>query len=486
MLKKLRRYLNPIERLGKRQYSVTFPLLTSIGVAMLLEAWAHVFAHDPTAVGIFAIILFILLIIYFSFHDGLRGGFIATLVTLLYYFYIVYTRNYTGSQLVSSILLIFALGFAYGSFAFIIGWLRQKIDILLEKEANDKRRFQTIIQQLPAGVIITDEKGTIEFANKNADVILGTKVPIGFTVGNKFFVKVIDSKPSPPSQSLLAKSLSTGKALINEEFAILTKNGKRVFIEASVSPIRNSKNKIIAAAEILNDVTSQREHEKRKDDFINMASHELKTPLTSMKLYLTALKSKLPANGDLRALKTLESIAYQTDRLQTLVDDLLDVSRLRTGKLSFTKEKLDVGELIKEVVDELQSSIPQTISIRQQVKKIPVHADKFRINQVLANLITNAAKYSPRDKEIIINMDKNKNNAVVSVKDFGVGVEKDEQKKIFERLYQATDPQNKKYSGLGMGLFISREIVKGHKGKIWVESSRNKGSTFYFSLPLTG
>ncbi len=484
MKKRLLRYLNPIAQLGNRQYSLAFPLLTTASMAILLEVWAYIFADNPDAVGIFAIILFVLLIVYFAFHDGLKGGFFASLVTILYYFYIIYTRGYSGERLSSSIILTLGLGVVYLILAFIIGWLRQKIDSLLEKEANEKKRFQAIIQQLPVGIIVTDARGTIEFANKNADTILSTKVPIGFTVGEKFFVKVLDSKPSPSTQSLLAKALSTGKPVINEEFSILNKNGKKVFVEASVSPIRNSKNTIIAAAEILNDVTLQREQEKRKDDFINMASHELKTPLTSMKLYLTALKSKLPSNGDRRSLKTLESIVYQTDRLQNLVNDLLDVSRLQTGKLSFHKERLDLGEVIKDIAEELQPSIPHKIEIRQSVKKLPILADKFRINQVLANLITNAAKYSTSEKEIVIKMTRDKKTALVSVKDFGIGIEKEEQKKIFERLYQATDPQSKKYSGLGMGLFISREIIKGHRGKIWVESSKDKGSTFYFSLPL--
>jgi len=485
MRKKLLRYLNPIAHIGERSYSIIFPFITVLATALLLEFWANIIARNPNIVGIFAIIIFLLLIIYFAFRDGLRGGFIASLLTILYYFYIIISRHHAGQQLVSSLLLTLALGFAYFLLALIIGWLRQKIDSLLEKEANEKKRFQTIIQQLPVGVIVTDENGTIEFANKNADAILGTKIPIGFKVGENFFVRIVASHPSPPTQSLLAKALSSGKPVINEEFTILNKSGRKVFIEASVSPIRNSKNQIIAAAEILNDVTMHREQEKRKDDFINMASHELKTPLTSMKLYLTALKSKLPTNGDSRAHKTLESIMYQTDRLQTLVNDLLDVSRLRTGKLSFSKEKINIGDLIHEAVEELQSSIPNPIIFRQRIKNIPVVADKFRINQVIANLISNAAKYSPPDKEIVIKTDKNGKNAVISVKDFGIGIEKEEQKKIFERLYQATDPQSKKFSGLGMGLFISREIVKGHNGKIWVESTLNKGSTFYFSLPLS-
>jgi PAS domain S-box-containing protein len=477
-------YLNPIARLGTKQYSVVFPATVTLICIALLEIWAYGVVRDPNAVGLLAIAIFVILIIYFSFRDGIRGGLTTAALTIIYYFYIIYSRRYTGEQLTSGVITTLILGFVYFSLSGIIGWLRQTIDSLIEREANEKRRFLAIMQQLPVGVIVTDNKGTIEFANKNAEVILGTKIPLGFTVGNKFFVKVLESKPSPPSQSILAKTLSLGKPITHEEFVIEKRYGKKAYIEANASPIRNSRGEIIAAAEILSDVTPQKELELRKDDFINMASHELKTPLTSMKLYLTVLKKQLANHTEAKSQKILASIIYQTDRLQDLVSDLLDVSRLETGKLSFTKELLPIDTLIKDTIEELQSSIDgKTINFTSS-GSLQVHADKFRLYQVLTNLITNAAKYSPNKGTIIVQLKKQKDAAVVSVQDFGIGIAKEDQKKIFDRLYQASSATVKTYPGLGMGLYISREIIKRHKGRIWVESSLGKGSTFYFSLPL--
>lgn len=485
MKKKLLRYLNPISQLGNSHYSLVFPLITSLCTVLLLEFIVYVLLGNPEAVGLFAIFIFVFLIIYFSFRDGIKGGLTATAVTIAYYFYIMHSRDYTGDRLRSGIETTFALGLLYIALASIIGWLKQTIDVLIEKESDEKRRFQTIMQQLPVGVIVTNNKGVIEFANKHADIILGTKVPLGFTVGENFFVNVIESNPSPPSQSILAKVLSTGKPVINEFFLIEKVNKKKVYIDVSASPIKNTKGQVIAAAEILNDVTTQRELEKRKDDFINMASHELRTPLTSLKLYLTALQKKLQKNQHETELKIFNSIMSQTDRLQNLVSELLDVSRLQTGKLTFTKEPVALHTLINDVIDELQTSMEGvTISYKFQTQ-VEVSADKFRLYQVLTNLISNAAKYSPGKKTIHVRLKKIPKYALVSVQDFGIGINKEEQKRIFERLYQVPEPQEKTYPGLGMGLYISSEIIKRHRGKIWVESIKGKGSTFYFRLPLS-
>ena len=132
----------------------------------------------------------------------------------------------------------------------------------------------------------------------------------------------------------------------------------------------------------------------------------------------------------------------------------------------------------------LQGTVEQHI-VYEKTKPLHVFVDRFRIDQVLTNLITNAAKYSPRDKEILIKIKKEGDKVIVSVKDFGIGIEKDQQKRVFDRLYQVTDEKEKTFPGLGMGLYISKEIVKRHKGTIWVESQKGHGSTFFFSLPFS-
>jgi two-component system CheB/CheR fusion protein len=186
---------------------------------------------------------------------------------------------------------------------------------------------------------------------------------------------------------------------------------------------------------------------------------------------------------DEKATKTLLGIKNQTDKLQGLVSDLLDVSRIQTGKLSFKKEPFCINDLLKEIISVLQSTTSQQI-ILKKYPHVQINADKFRIYQVVTNLLTNAIKYSPQGEKIWIEIQSLKNKLVVSVKDQGIGIDKNQQKRIFDRLYQVTDAKEKKFPGLGMGLYISREIIKRHRGAIWVEGEKGKGSTFYFSLPL--
>ncbi len=276
------------------------------------------------------------------------------------------------------------------------------------------------------------------------------------------------------------------KPVDTQEFQISRKDGKTVYVRSNASPIHNRDNKIIAAASLIIDVTDQKEMELRKDDFVNMASHELKTPITSMKLYIDSLIPRVKKYDDPQAARILTSIKDQTGRLQKLVNDLLDVSRMQTGKLSFTKEDFRLDEVIHETVDLLQDSAKNHEIIIKQTIPAVVHGDRFRMYQVFTNLVTNAVKYSPEGKKIIVNMYAEGSQVITSVQDFGIGIAKSQQEKIFDRLYQVVDYTEKTFPGFGMGLYISREIVNRHDGSIWVESEKGKGSTFFVSLPIAG
>lgn len=479
----LSHFLNPIERLGKRHYSFLTPLLATLLIILISEIYAYGIAKDPMVVGAYAIFLFVALIIYFSFRDGIRGGLITSGLTIAYYFYIIYTREYSGEMLASGIRTTLVLGLVYVLLAWVIGWLKQKIDNLIEREANEKRRLEAIIAQLPVGIIITDNKGVVVEVNKRVDAIIGMKLPIGFKIGQAPLLDARQNgKKLNPSQGPLAQVIATGKPVIGKEMVITRKDGKHVYIQNSASPIHTIDGRMIAAASIITDVTQQRELEQRKDDFVNMASHELKTPITSMKLYIETLMARLDTKDE-RMMKILSRIKYQTENLQELVSDLLDVSRIQTGKLTFHKEVFTLSGLIEETIHGLQESTEKHRLVFNEKHKITVNADRFRLYQVITNLLTNAVKYSPDGGDVIISIRKANGKVIVSVKDSGIGIAKEQQKKIFDRLYQVTDPKEKTFPGLGMGLYISKEIIKRHKGNLWVESERNKGSTFYFSLP---
>jgi len=227
-----------------------------------------------------------------------------------------------------------------------------------------------------------------------------------------------------------------------------------------------------------------RESEARKDEFISMASHELKTPLTSLKGFTNLLQRRLAKQGDKQALHFLARMEEQLDKLTKLVSDLLDVTKMQTGKLEFREERFFLNELVRETLENLQGTTETHHLQLEEVTDVQVPGDKDRLGQVLINLLTNAIKYSPEADTVIVRVSADEHNAIVSVQDFGIGIAETHQEKIFERFYQVNDDTEKTFRGLGIGLYISSQIVRGHHGRLWVESAKGAGATFYVTLPL--
>lgn len=491
-MQKVLNYFNPLIRLGIKEYSIKLPIAINFLATLGSEITALYILHNPLAVGSYIIFINVGLIIYFSFRDGIKGGFISTLFAVLYYLYIIETRAYRGTQLQIAVETTLILMLVYLALAFTIGWLKQRIDdlIIQETEARQsaeegKVRMETILEQLPVGVLMINSKDKKIEKNRQIEKLFGNYVRSRLVEDEKYKspYSFKDGKPLPAKDWPLARAFNNGEVISGEEIEY-KREDQHLFLRINATPIRNKKQEIFAAVSTVDDITAEKELEQRKDDFISMASHELKTPITSMKIYIEVLLNLCKKHQDQKAEKTLLSIKNQTEKLQNLVSDLLDVTKIQTGKLSFNKEDFDLSELLSEIVEVMQGTTQQKIVFINH-KKIKVYADKFRIYQVVTNLLTNAIKYSPQGKNIWVNLNEEKKRILVSVKDEGIGINKSQQKKIFERLYQVNESKEKTFPGLGMGLYISKEIVKRHRGNIWVEGEEGKGSTFYFSLPRT-
>jgi signal transduction histidine kinase len=218
----------------------------------------------------------------------------------------------------------------------------------------------------------------------------------------------------------------------------------------------------------------------KKDEFIGLASHELKTPLTSINGYLQLLERHQTTELNKNFVK---KTVQQVGKLTALVSDLLDVSKIEAGKLQFSKERFDIKALIFDVVDIMQLATDNhQIAFDLEPTSVLVYADKQRIEQVIINLLTNAIKYSPKAKKIALSLQETNKEVIVSVQDFGIGIHPEKLNHIFSRFYRVDD-LSPHMSGLGIGLYISREIIERHNGKIGVSSEVGKGSTFYFTLP---
>jgi PAS domain S-box-containing protein len=262
-----------------------------------------------------------------------------------------------------------------------------------------------------------------------------------------------------------------------------TRDGQIRYVEFVSNRYRANGHEVIQCS--LRDVSERKELDKRKDEFISMASHELKTPVTSLKGFLNLVQRRSMKQGDEKILHYLARMDMQINKLTALINDLLDLSRMQTGKLIYREETFLLDELVREIVANIQETTQTHRLILERQTHATVFGDRERIGQVLINLLNNAIKYSPRADTVLIRMANDQQKILVSIQDFGIGIAQDHHLRIFERFYQVTEPAEKTYPGLGIGLSISSEIVRRHGGQMWVESRKGEGATFHFTLPLT-
>lgn len=222
----------------------------------------------------------------------------------------------------------------------------------------------------------------------------------------------------------------------------------------------------------------------QRDEFFSMTSHELKTPVTTLKAYTQMLLLDGAAVDNEQRIEIFRRMEKQINKLVALINDLLDTSRLQFDQLTYNMALLKLNGLVGQVVNEIQIANPGHRIIFQKNVNAEVCADADRISQVLNNLLTNAIKYGSDSRDIIVRMERTENTVICSVKDFGFGIRDEQKDKIFDRFYRVHGDNMHTYPGLGIGLYISREIIQKHKGKIWFESEFRKGSIFYFELPL--
>jgi two-component system sensor histidine kinase VicK len=229
-------------------------------------------------------------------------------------------------------------------------------------------------------------------------------------------------------------------------------------------------------------MTELKKDEQRKSDFIAMVSHELKTPLTSLNAYIQMLEARAKKSEDSFSINALGQARKQALKMTTMINGFLNVARLESGRISINKQRFDMAELVKESEAEIVPMYASHKIIFAPVVETFVNADPDKIGQVVSNLISNAVKYSKAGTTIKVACVTEGKDALLSVRDEGFGIQKGELGKLFDRYYRVES--NHHISGFGIGLYLSAEIIAHHQGKIWAESEHEKGSTFYFSLPL--
>lgn len=258
--------------------------------------------------------------------------------------------------------------------------------------------------------------------------------------------------------------------------------GRRIY-DYIFTPVLNTQGEVEAIAGTTRDITELKELSRQKDEFLAVASHELKTPVTSIKAYAQVLQRLFKNKGDVQSVELLAKIDGQINKLITLIADLLDVSKMQAGKLQLRLHTFDFDELVTEVVDDIQRTITQHTIRTELTQNTMVYGDRDRIGQVITNLLTNAVKYSSDADTIVVRSSVATETVTLCVEDFGLGIPREKQAKVFERFYRVEGSKENIYPGLGLGLYISSEIIRRHGGTIWIESTEGQGSTFCFTVP---
>jgi signal transduction histidine kinase len=241
---------------------------------------------------------------------------------------------------------------------------------------------------------------------------------------------------------------------------------------------------VMAVAGSTRDITERVRQDRQKDEFVGIVSHELKTPVTSIKAYAQVLRKRLAKEGNTGAVAHLTKMEAQINKLIALIGDLLDVTKINSGQLQFHEASFAFDEVVAEVIEEVQRTTERHTIISEGATHQSIYGDRDRVGQVLINLLTNAIKYSPKAATILVTSAANDDAITLSVQDFGIGISTEHLPHVFERFNRAAEEDHETVPGLGLGLYVSSEIIRRHGGSMWVESEKDQGSTFSFSLPI--
>lgn len=348
---------------------------------------------------------------------------------------------------------------------------RKEAQVYMRSEID---HFHLMLEALPQIAFTLNHEGVVNFVNK------------------KWFDYSSSDQEFPEThpedlkiQEEFLQCTREGKAL-ESEFRIKNRDsGDYRYHLLRMSPVYQNE-KVKNWVGTFTDIDDQKKVEKEKDEFLSIASHELKTPLTSIKAFIQLLERKMTRDETNTDVVFVKKALDQIEKLNTLITDLLDVSKIENGKLKINKEHSDLEQLINNTVDTiLQTSNNRNIKIDRNFenRKQLIPLDILRIEQVLINFLTNAIKYSPENNQIIVTTSTNESEVKVSVTDFGIGISPLKQDAVFRKFYRVEE-SSVQFQGMGIGLFICSEIIKQHNGTIGIVSKLNQGSTFYFTLPL--
>ncbi|WP_461450315.1 ATP-binding protein [Mucilaginibacter sp.] len=357
----------------------------------------------------------------------------------------------------------------------------------INEELNtSQEHLQRILDTMAEGVTVVDAKGKLVYANIMAQRIFGIDddgMKNRVYNDTKWTNLRIDGSVLPEEEHPMYIIRETGMPVYDKEIGVQPINGERFYISINAAPIFDKDGRLSGGIGTFMNVTNRRKLMKQKEEFISIASHELKTPITSLKASVQLLdKLKETVKLPTIFLTLIAQSNKSLDKLTKLVNDLLNTNRIAEGQLMLNKTKFTVADVVKQSSHHINSAGEHHVSIKGDLW-LEAFADEQQIEQVVVNLLNNAVKYAPDSKEIIVEIKAQGDKFRVSVSDHGPGVPPDKIAQLFDRYFRA-DYSGVQFSGLGLGLYISAEIIKKHNGEIGLDNYPGKGSTFWFTLPI--
>lgn len=382
----------------------------------------------------------------------------------------------------------------------IVGAVVTQVDITerkrLEREVKDRAaELSAVFDAMMEGVTVYSADGTIRHQNATAlnlfaQVGVGEERTIGVPFSQRvpaYDVRDAQGRPLPRDQWPVVRVLR-GETLSETnmvEATVMTPSGRELIFAYSGAPLRGPHGELAGALLVARNVTEQRQYEREREQMLSLVSHELKTPLTSVKALAQLAQRRLQQAGRPEA-ALVQRIERGVESMNRLINDLLDATRLDTGKMALVRERCDLRALCEQVAADQEAATARTVTVQVPEMPVVVDADETRLGQVLANLLSNALKYSASDQSVSLVLRRQRTQAHILVHDEGPGIPAEALPRLFQRFYRVPgiDVQHGTGVGLGLGLYICRRLVEMHDGQIRVESTPGQGTTFEVILPL--
>ena len=346
--------------------------------------------------------------------------------------------------------------------------------------ARESRFYRLMADAMPQIVWMADIDGRMDYFNQRWYEFTDLNEADSLQKG---WLSIVHPDELRRVKELWRASIKNGSPFeIEARFKTRQKDAYSWFLVRAL-PGLDANKKIIKWFGTCTDINGHKKNQANKDEFIAITSHELKTPLTSLKAFNQVIQIRMKKFDQADALDIADKMSIQIDRLNNLINDLLAISLLDTGKLKINKSRFDFDEFVYSSIENMKLIHPGFRLVVEGRTGKKIYADRDRLEQVVINLISNAIKYSPRSKKVLIKLECDETSVMVHVKDYGIGIPKSDQSKIFERFYRVERPLHEGASGFGLGLYIASEALKKQKGRLWVDSKVGKGSTFSFMLP---